>query len=321
LLIWASKIDRCVAEICLFRKVTQLVVSQAGFPVLADAAKKRSDSVKNVKFILAAVAVAILGGTMAARADSVVFSQGFETGTAGWSAGSGYGTIQQVSSGTNSIAASQGGAYAVVNSVNPDNGPYTFFGSKRSSWSGGWTASLDIYLDPSWQNGQGFDYSVAASNSSGGYMRDFIFHVSETGEQLLVNADNNSGNKAPAPALSVTDSGVISGLAGWYTFTSQFHEVNGLLAGTLSVSKGSDVLFSKTLSASKDTISSAGGNDYGWFTFVNVGPNGLAIDNTQLSVVAPVPLPAAAWAGFSMLGGFGMLAGLRKRLSRKSRIA
>jgi hypothetical protein len=34
-----------------------------------------------------------------------------------------------------------------------------------------------------------------------------------------------------------------------------------------------------------------------------------------------VPLPAAAGVGFSMLGGFGMLAGLRKRLRRRARIA
>lgn len=37
--------------------------------------------------------------------------------------------------------------------------------------------------------------------------------------------------------------------------------------------------------------------------------------------VTAVPLPAAAGVGFSMLGGFGMLAGLRKRFGRKSRIA
>lgn len=36
---------------------------------------------------------------------------------------------------------------------------------------------------------------------------------------------------------------------------------------------------------------------------------------------APVPLPAAAGVGFSMLGGFGGLAALRKRFRGKSRIA
>jgi hypothetical protein len=54
----------------------------------------------------------------------------------------------------------------------------------------------------------------------------------------------------------------------------------------------------------------AGGNSYG---VTRLGSASVA--------AVPVPLPAAAWAGFSMLGGFGMLAGLRKRLSRKSRIA
>ena len=44
--------------------------------------------------------------------------------------------------------------------------------------------------------------------------------------------------------------------------------------------------------------------------------SGAGHDNT-----APVPLPAAVGVGFSMLGGFGMLAGLRKRLRRRPRIA
>jgi hypothetical protein len=49
------------------------------------------------------------------------------------------------------------------------------------------------------------------------------------------------------------------------------------------------------------------------------GPTGFIFAGTATAV--PVPLPAAAGVGFGMLGGFGLLAGLRKRLRRRARIA
>jgi hypothetical protein len=52
--------------------------------------------------------------------------------------------------------------------------------------------------------------------------------------------------------------------------------------------------------------------DYGWFNFVDVGSNGLAIDNSRLDIAA-TPLPSSAGMGLAVLGGLGVLGLLRKR--------
>jgi hypothetical protein len=59
----------------------------------------------------------------------------------------------------------------------------------------------------------------------------------------------------------------------------------------------------------------------------DTGPGGLQDFTPAIVIVTPsfsptsVPLPAAASVGFSMLGGIGVLAAIRRRSSRKSRIA
>jgi hypothetical protein len=57
---------------------------------------------------------------------------------------------------------------------------------------------------------------------------------------------------------------------------------------------------------------------------INMGWSSTTLGNYSggfASELVPVPLPAAAGVGFSMLGGFGFLAAFRKRLSRRARIA
>jgi len=54
------------------------------------------------------------------------------------------------------------------------SGPFSRFDGYRDAWPGTWTAEIDVYLDPDWPAGQGFDYSVAASGSDGNHQRDYI---------------------------------------------------------------------------------------------------------------------------------------------------
>lgn len=68
------------------------------------------------------------------------------------------------------------------------------------------------------------------------------------------------------------------------------------------------------ITLSFDVINSYGGafgNQGPSSGFPNPGPTGFILAGSLTAT--PVPLPAAAWLGFSMLGGMGLLAKLRKR--------
>lgn len=211
------------------------------------------------------------------------------------------GTIQRVTSGTNSVTSSTGTGHAVVNG----NGPFTRFGGYSTSFGGGYTASLDVYLDPTWSVGTGFDYSVAASRQTGSHLRDFIFHVGVTDVGLLVNASNNTDGTVNPFKLKNENGGdnftVTS--AGWYTLEQDFYDNAGILAVDLTLyDDGGSELWSVTRSDPSDDIATTvGGNRYGWLVVNNV--SNLAIDNTSL-----VPEP-----GSMALLGLGGVALLRRR--------
>jgi hypothetical protein len=177
------------------------------------------------------------------------------------------------------------------------SGPFSRFDGYRDTWSGTWFAEIDVYLDPSWPAGTGFDYSVAASGSDGNHQRDYIFHVTKdtsTG-QLLVGGSNNT-NFAPREDLeninhyNVTD-------AGWYTLQHMFYDAGGYLAVDLNLlDADGTVLFTETRSNTADTIpGEVGGNRYAWFTALSEDI-GLAVDNHQL--VVPTSPTGKATFGF-----------------------
>lgn len=255
---------------------------------------------------------AICGMTGSAMAGEV-FNQGFESDTAGWfdSSNGWNGTITRVSSGTNGITSASGSYHATFEQGN-DTGGFTRFDGYRDSWTGPYQASVDVYLDTSWADGEGFDYSVASSTSSNGHLRDFIFHVSKdtSSGELLVGGSNNT-NFEPRQDLDTLNSAVISD-SGWYTFEHSFYEAgDGSLAVALNLynSMGT-LLFTEVRNNAGDLVGSvAGGNRYGWFTNIDIA-GGINVDNVTLNVV---PLPPAAFAGLGLLAGCAGVRQLRRR--------
>ncbi|MGH3459525.1 hypothetical protein [Aeromicrobium sp.] len=165
-------------------------------------------------------------------------------------------------------------------------GAFTKFGEYRPEFPGNYVAELDVYLDPTWTAGQGFEYTVASSNSSGGHLRDFVFHIASTANGLHVNGDNNTygaGGNAfiAAQGNQITDKG-------WYTMQHTFRDDNGVLAVDLTLLDSDDqVVFKTTRSNAADDMSLVGGNRYGWFATNNVA-GGTEMDNHELYLAADV---------------------------------
>ena len=231
------------------------------------------------------------GGWIDSPSDRLAWDQGFEVDTSGWS-----GTITRVESGTDGIASNEGDWHAIV-----DGGSYSFFDDSRDTWPGTWVAEIDVYLDPGWSAGTGFDYTVAAWGSDGSHQRDYIFHVTkDTSTGSLLVAGSNNTNSAPREDLEninhyeVTD-------AGWYTLQHTFYEDGGALAVDLNLlAANGNILFTETRYNAADTIlDEVGGNGYAWFTFINV-PSGIAVDEHQLFI----PLGPTGKASFGFVAKY-----------------
>ncbi|MHA7816363.1 MAG: PEP-CTERM sorting domain-containing protein [Pseudohaliea sp.] len=239
--------------------------------------------------------------TLVANGASASFwFQGFESDTSGWfDETSGWaGTVTRVSSGSGSlgVASSSGGWHAeftqsATEAAGGTTGPFSRFDGYRDTWPGSYRAAIDIYLDPQWVEGSGFDYSVASSGSDGNHQRDFIFHVTKdtsTGD-LLVGGSNNS-NFEPKENLESDPNHVRIIDAGWYTFEHYFYDSVGTLAVDLILSDaGGSEVFRETRNNPSDLIpSEVGGNRYAWFTNIDID-GAIAVDNHRLE---SVPLPA-----------------------------
>lgn len=262
---------------------------------------------KRGRGIIAALAATLIAGSAAA---DVVWNQDFNSGnTDGWLDGENgwYGDIEHVENGADD--------YATVTQTS--TGPFSAFDGYRNTWTP-WTASIDIYLDPStFALGEGFDYSVASSNNLGVHRRDFIFHVTmdtSTGD-LLVGGSNNT-NYNPREDLESLNHYEIT-IADWYTFEHDFYDLgDGTLAVDLNLyNSGGTLLFTETRNDASDIIASViGGNRYSWFTNIDVA-GGIMIDNHMLTLnTAVVPVPPAAAIG---LLGVALVA-VRRRFSRSA---
>lgn len=225
--------------------------------------------------------------------------------------------ILRATSGTDGITSRTGSAHGIITNLGTVNdvhgdpsvggaATYTRFGGYSSSFGSGWTTSLDVYLDTSWTDGQGFDYSSAANGSDGLHQRDFIFNVGVVGGNLLVNASNNSDISYNDYIITNENGGNYHTIAstGWYTFEHVFNNDAGVLSVDLNLrDSGGNLLYSITRTNLADTIpGEVGGNRYGYFAYNNI--DRLAIDNTSL-----VPAPGAA----ALLGLGGMVVTRRRR--------
>jgi T1SS-143 domain-containing protein len=227
------------------------------------------------------------------------FAQGFESATdaasASLSDGSNgwYGNVEIKADGDGLNTPDGSGHYALITQGGPagdETGAFFRFDDYKTDFLGGYKASVQVYLDTNWTNGEGFDYSVAADGQDGEHQRDFIFHVtkdSSTGE-LLVGASNNT-NFEPIENLEAGNHAVI-GASGWYTFEHVFRDFgDGTLAVDLNVYDSSGTLiFTETRHDGSDLLSTeVGGNRYGWFTNIDIA-GGIAVDNIDLVSTAGV---------------------------------
>jgi len=193
-----------------------------------------------------------------------VWVQGFETDATGW-------TPPENVVWTTDPASSS--SYGLVTGT-----PYTDFGGYTNTWPGEWGTTIDVYLDPAWADGKGFNYSVATNDSAGVNLRDFGAMVAKDAStgQLLVLFDTRGPNFI-LDDLENYDHTVVD-TAGWYTIRHTFKDVDGVLNVEVELApNGGESVYTKTLTGS-DQITAVGGNRYGWFTAVDID-GGLQVDN------------------------------------------
>jgi len=171
-------------------------------------------------------------------------------------------------------------------------GSSTTFGGYSSVFpTGGYTTSIDIYLDMA-KSSVGSDnraaWSSAINDAGGNHLRDFIFSFGTDGSGGFVM---NVSNDTPGwPAIPDLDSYTIPA-TGWYTFQHTFYDDGGVLAVAMSVLDSSaTVLETWTLSDPSDLIgTTVGGNRDG--RLVHSGFDYLAIDNVTRSGASIEPEP------------------------------
>ncbi|HSG07261.1 MAG TPA: hypothetical protein VLA36_02820, partial [Longimicrobiales bacterium] len=223
-------------------------------------------------------------GALTPAAFSTTWFQGFEIDAIDWN-----GSVAKVSTGTNGVASSLGGYHAEVG-----GGAYSRFNAYSSVWPGDYTAEIDVFLDPSWAVGQGFDYTVATNGTSNVHRRDFIFHVGVHADgRLLVNGSNNSDFTVNDYKLENDGDGTPYQVAtaGWYKLQHVFYDDAGVLAVDLRLLDSSGtLLWTTTRKDVSDVVGSVvGGHRYGWFAF---STRTLAIDNQRLALAAAQPAPS-----------------------------
>jgi hypothetical protein len=240
------------------------------------------------------------------------FFQGFETDTAGWS-----GAIR-VPSGTHLVTSKTGAYHA------EDGGDaFTRWGGYSKTFPpGGYTTSIDIYLDISppygsptsltpYPNDTRFDWTSAISSPTCDHRRDFVFNAgfytdtdtTGTGPRFVISASNNAGRGSSFPKNPGRMPYTIT-VEGWYTFEHRFRDNGfGVLAVDLTIKNALGVpLMTWTLSDPSDVIgTTVGGNRYGWFA-TDEFPY-LAFDNSALVGFQDFCQPPASTPGAKVTAG------------------
>jgi hypothetical protein len=202
-------------------------------------------------------------------ANTLRYDQSFVTDAAGFT-GSGA-TTRRIDDEFNGVDSSDGdGNYAVVTQAG--SGPNTVFDGYRADWTGGYVATVDIYLDPTLiLAGEGFDVTTASNRQTGAHLRDFFFHVTHDNTplpgssptKLLVGGSNTTGGgNNPRQDLDTINHAEIT-TSGWYTFEWKFYEgENDALEVAMSLyDSNGDWLFTEVRNEGGDLIDTiVGGN-------------------------------------------------------------
>jgi hypothetical protein len=243
------------------------------------------------------------------------FFQGFETDTAGW-----FGAVR-VSTGTHLVPSKTGTFHA-----EDGGGAFTRWGGYSQTFpTGGYTTSIDIYLDISmpygsptsltpYPNDTRFDWTSAISTPNCAHRRDFVFNAgfytdtdtTGAGPRFVISASNNAGRGSSFPKNPGRDPFTIN-VEGWYTFEHRFYAVPPTTGGTLRVdltikNAAGVPIHMWTLSDPTDMIgTTVGGNRYGWFA-TDEFPY-LAFDNSALAGFQDYCTPPASTPGAKVTGG------------------
>jgi hypothetical protein len=241
------------------------------------------------------------------------FFQSFETDDSGW-----FGATR-VASGTHGVPSKIGAFHA----EDTDHGAFTRWGGYSKTFPpGGYTTSIDIYLDISppymtgslspYPNDTRFDWTSAISTPDCGHRRDFVFNagfytdtdITGTGPRFVISASNNAGRGSSFPKNPGRMPYTVTA-EGWYTFEHRFRDNgSGVLAVDLTLKNAlGATLFTWTLSDPSDVIGvTVGGNRYGWFA-QDEFPIGLAFDNSALVGFQDYCTPVASTPGAKITGG------------------
>lgn len=184
-----------------------------------------------------------------------------------------YGSVELTDHGT-----------AIFKSSENDTGPFTRFDSYRTDKPDIVTTSIDIKLvEADIKANEGFSYSVAANKADGVHMRDYIFHVANNGDDLVISANNNNSG---SPQIVDSNKVVLHDANGWYTFKQTFYKnASDDVAVLLEVYEkdgSSNPIFSWTSTNTSDDFANYGGNRYGWFANLDVN-KGVEVDNWAIA--------------------------------------
>jgi hypothetical protein len=252
----------------------------------------RCFSTKKIALPAAAGIVLVLAAIPALAA--IHYFQGFETDIFDWT------DVTRVPSGTNSITSAAGAFHAEATSAaNPNTtNDFTRLGGYESTFpAGGYTTSMDVYLDVGASNANDtrFDWSSAINQADGTFRRDFVFNAgfyndtdgTGSGPRFVISASNNATRSGAFPKNPGRDPFAIT-TTGWYTFQHHFRNAGlGVLAVDLSITTldGAVLHTWAPLSDPTDLIgTTVGGHRYGWLVIQEFPV--LAIDNVSLLSVS-----------------------------------